>query len=134
MLRVLIADDEEIIADSLAEILGGYGYCTTAAYSGTMAVDLASSFRPDVVISDVVMPGLNGIEACQIIRQKFPSCRILLFSGQATTHGFLDPFQTSGAEFEILSKPLAPKVLLAYLSGAVSGFRALVTGQQIASL
>ncbi len=124
MLRVLIADDEQVIADSLAEILAQYGYPTTAAYTGAMAVELARSFRPDVIISDVVMPGMNGFEAGRLIRQMFPSCRIILFSGQALMPEILDAFKSERLGFEILSKPVQPKVLLAYLSGAVAGFNA----------
>ena len=124
MLRVLIADDEQVIADSLAEILGRYGYATTAAYSGAMAVELAGSFRPDVIISDVVMPGMNGFEVGHLIREMIPACRIILFSGQALVPDLLDTFKSEGPGFEILSKPVDPKVLLAYLSGAVAGFHA----------
>jgi CheY-like chemotaxis protein len=124
MLRVLIADDEQVIADSLAEILARYGYPTTAAYSGAMAVEVAGSFRPDVIISDVVMPGMNGFEAGRLIREMIPSCRIILFSGQALVPELLDTFKSEGPGFEILSKPVEPKVLLAYLSGAVAGFNA----------
>ena len=124
MLRVLIADDEQVFADSLAEILARYGYLTTAAYSGAMAVELAGSFRPDVILSDVVMPGMNGFEAGRLIRELLPSCRIILFSGQALVPELLDTFRAEGPGFEILSKPVEPKVLLAYLSGAVAGFNA----------
>src|SRR5437868_11556602 len=119
MLRVLIADDEQVIADSLAEILARYGYPTTAAYSGAMAVELAGSFRPDVIISDVVMLGMNGFEVGRLIRKMFPSCRIILFSGQPLVPEVLDLFKSEGPSFEILSKPVEPKVLLAYLSGTV---------------
>src|SRR5450631_1393180 len=63
MLRLLIVDDEQVIADSLALILGQFGYETTAIYSGERAVEAASALTPDVVISDVAMGGMNGIEA-----------------------------------------------------------------------
>lgn len=81
MLRVLIVDDEPVIADSLAYALGDFGYEATAAYNGQEALKSAAVLKPDVLISDVVMPGMNGIEAGIQIRRMLPSCRIILLSG-----------------------------------------------------
>ena len=72
---------------------------------------------------------MNGFEAGRLIREMFPSCRIILFSGQALVSELLDTFKSEGPGFEILSKPVEPKVLLAYLSGAVAGFNAYLKAQ-----
>lgn len=74
------------IAKSLVWILENAGFEATAAYDGSTALEKIEYFSPDVVISDVVMPGMNGIEVCEIIQAKYPKCQILLFSGQATTN------------------------------------------------
>src|SRR5882762_6011776 len=88
--KVLVADDEKVIADTLAIILNQAGYNATAVYSGTSAVEQAKALRPDLVISDVIMDDLNGIDAAIKIRALLPSCKILLFSGQAATADLLE--------------------------------------------
>ncbi len=114
--RVLVVDDERVIADTLAIILNQNGFEATAVYTGTAAVDRARSSRPDLVISDVIMPDMNGIEAAIQIRQILPGCKILLFSGQAATADLLEKARAQGHEFEILAKPVHPQDLLAKLS------------------
>lgn len=120
MLRVLVVDDEKAIADSLAEALGRFGYKTTAAYSGKVAVELAEVIMPDVLISDVMMPGTSGIEAAIQIREKLPACRVILFSGMASTVDLVEHAKSQRLCFDFLAKPVHPKMLLAYLTGSVS--------------
>jgi CheY-like chemotaxis protein len=115
--RVLVADDERVIADTLAIILNQSGFEATAVYSGEKAVEAAESIKPDMVISDVIMTDLNGIDAAIKIRAMLPSCKILLFSGQAATADLLDRARNQGHEFEILAKPVHPQDLLAKLRG-----------------
>jgi CheY-like chemotaxis protein len=83
--RILIADDERVIADTLAVILGQIGYSTRAVYSGEAAVEIAEFYLPDMFISDVVMGGMTGIEAAIQFSIILPDCKVLLFSGQANT-------------------------------------------------
>lgn len=113
--RVLVADDEQVIADTLAMILNRSGYDALAVYDGQSAVETARRIEPDLLITDVIMPGINGIEAAILIRNELPSCRILLFSGQAATSGLLEKARAQNHEFEVLSKPLHPSDLLARL-------------------
>ena len=115
--RVLVVDDERVIADTLAIILNQAGFDAAAVYTGTDAVDRASKEKPDLVISDVIMPDMNGIEAAIRIRQMLPACKILLFSGQAATADLLEKARLQGHEFEILAKPVHPQDLLAKLRG-----------------
>jgi CheY-like chemotaxis protein len=84
-------------------------------YSGEKAVETAKSLKPDMLISDVIMTDLNGIDAAIKIRSLLPSCKILLFSGQAATADLLDRARVQGHEFEILAKPVHPQDLLARL-------------------
>ena len=113
--RVLVADDERVIADTLAIILNQSGFEATAVYSGEKAVEMAEILKPDMLISDVIMTDLNGIDAAIKIRSLLPSCKILLFSGQAATADLLDRARNQGHEFEILAKPVHPQDLLAKL-------------------
>lgn len=115
--RVLVADDERVIADTLAIILNQAGYNASAVYSGSSAVEQAIAVKPDLVISDVIMPDMNGIDAAIKIRAALPSCKILLFSGQAATADLLENARLHGHEFEILAKPVHPQDLLAKLMG-----------------
>jgi CheY-like chemotaxis protein len=113
--KVLVADDERVIADTLAIILNQSGFQATAVYSGEKAVETAKTLRPDMLISDVIMTDLNGIDAAIQIRTVLPDCKILLFSGQAATADLLDRARVQGHEFEILAKPVHPQDLLARL-------------------
>lgn len=115
--RVLVVDDERVIADTLAIILNQHGFEASAVYTGTGAVERAGEIRPDLVISDVIMPDMNGIEAAIRIRKNLPECKILLFSGQAATADLLEKARAQGHEFEILAKPVHPQDLLAKLKG-----------------
>ena len=111
--RVLVVDDEQVIADTLAKILDMNGYDASAVYTGTAAVESARALQPDLIISDVIMPDMNGIEAAIHIRGFLPGCKILLFSGQAATADLLENARAQGHEFEILAKPVHPADLLA---------------------
>jgi DNA-binding response OmpR family regulator len=114
-MRILIVDDESVIADSLALIFRANGFEARAVYSGERAIELAPSFEPDVLISDVIMSGMTGMEVAVYVRQHFPACRVLLFSGQASTSEMITKFDTKGYRFDMLTKPVRPEILLEYL-------------------
>lgn len=113
--KVLVADDERVIADTLAMILNQSGFQAKVAYTGEKALELAAEFQPEMLISDVIMAGLNGIDAAIKIREILPNIKILLFSGQAATADLLEKARERGYEFEILAKPVHPQDLLAKL-------------------
>ena len=110
--KVLVADDERVIADTLAMILNQSGFEARAVYTGEKALEAAPEFRPDMLISDVIMADLNGIDAAIRIRQLLPAIKILLFSGQAATADLLEKAHAQGYDFEILAKPVHPQDLL----------------------
>jgi CheY-like chemotaxis protein len=113
--KILVADDERVIADSLAMILNLSGFEARAVYSGESAIEQATKFHPEMLISDVIMTGMSGIEAAIQLRALFPQIKILLFSGQAATADLLEKARAQGYEFDILSKPVHPQDLLARL-------------------
>lgn len=113
--RVLVVDDERVIADTLSIILNKNGFDASAVYSGSAAVSRAQEIKPELVISDVIMGDMNGIDAAIRIRELLPRCKILLFSGQAATADLLEKARKEGHEFEILAKPVHPQDLLAKL-------------------
>ncbi|MGA9673510.1 MAG: response regulator [Terracidiphilus sp.] len=110
--KILVADDERVIADTLAMILNQSGFEARAVYSGEAALTAAVAFGPDMLISDVIMADLNGIDAAIRIRGLLPKIKILLFSGQAATADLLEKARARGYEFEILAKPVHPQDLL----------------------
>ncbi len=121
--KILVVDDERVIADTLAVILRGSGYEVAAAYDAQGALRQCACATPDLVISDVLMPGMNGVELAEAIQQHYPSCKILLFSGQAASADLLGEARRRGHYFELLQKPIHPKDLLAKV-GKVTEARA----------
>ena len=115
-IRVLVADDERMIANTLACILSSSGFEAKAVYSGETAIEAARDIKPDVLITDVIMGGMTGIEAAIHIIALLPECRVILFSGQASTADLLERASAKGHRFEILTKPVHPQVLLEHLA------------------
>lgn len=109
---VMVVDDESVIADTLAEILCRSGYSGIAAYDGDSALETALLTPPEMLITDVVLPGISGIELAIKVRRIFPDCKIILFSGQASTADLLASARADGHHFTLLNKPLHPQDLL----------------------
>ncbi len=111
----VVVDDERLIADTLVMILNRWGFSSHAAYSGECGLELTRRLRPAVVITDVVMPGMQGVEMAIAIRHELPECKVVLLSGQAATRDMMVEAREYGYCFELLSKPLHPDELLATL-------------------
>jgi len=110
--RVLIADDERVIADTLAAILNHGGFEARAVYTSADAAKEAPGFQPDLLISDVIMAGLDGIEAAIRIKARLPEIRVFLLSGQTATAELLEKHHAASHGFEILAKPMHPRELI----------------------
>src|SRR5262249_30624681 len=113
---VVVVDDEHLIADTLAEILNENGYRAIAVYDGMTALEQVEKLCPAALVTDVVMPGMNGIDVAKAVRKMCLSTRIFLLSGQATTEELIRRAKDEGHSFELLAKPLDPEVLLNKLS------------------
>jgi CheY-like chemotaxis protein len=94
------------------DILNGEGYKGFAVSDGNSAIKWAEMLLADVVITDVIMPGIDGIEAAKRILKLLPNCRIILFSGQAASSDLLEKAKAEGFAFEMLAKPINPELLL----------------------
>jgi CheY-like chemotaxis protein len=110
--KIIVIDDEPIIADTLVNILEGEGHDALAVSHGESAIKWAKLVLPDTVISDIVMPGMDGIETAKAIMKLLPNCRIILFSGQAASVDLLAKARAEGYVFEVLPKPINPEKLL----------------------
>jgi len=110
--KVFVVDDEETICKTLAAILRQHGFDAVPYTNPLEALWAVEALRPQLVISDVAMPDINGIELGIRIRAKHASCKILLFSGQAATPDQLSKARMRGHNFDCLSKPMHPGDLL----------------------
>lgn len=119
--RVLIADDELAIAKTLKQILINEGFHAMAVFGGRAAVEMAAEWRPDLLLSDVFMPDMNGIDAAIQITQRMPNCKVLLFSGNAVVHDLMKDAQERGYRFRVLQKPIHPLDLIQEVSAALAG-------------
>jgi CheY-like chemotaxis protein len=112
---VLLVDDEPLIVDTLTEVLEDAGFHVLPAYDGWMALEKVARCRPDYLLSDVLMPKMNGLELAIAIRKMYPSTRITLFSGQAGISDILLDGQRRGFEFELIAKPVHPMKVIEHL-------------------
>jgi DNA-binding response OmpR family regulator len=110
--RVFVVDDEAVIANTLGVILRQQGFEAHSFYLPLEALRAAREMAPDLLISDVVMPVLSGIDLAIQMRALCPDCKVLLFSGQAATASMLEKARSSGHDFEVLTKPVHPADLL----------------------
>jgi CheY-like chemotaxis protein len=118
--RVFVVDDEHIIASTLAAILKLHGYSATFSPSPLEALAAVRSSAPDLLVSDVAMPGISGIELAIQMRAQYPECKILLFSGQAATMDLLEDARSQGHNFQSLEKPVHPSVMLSMIGELVT--------------
>jgi DNA-binding NtrC family response regulator len=109
---IFIVDDEAVIADTLALILHRSGFVAKSFHQPAEVLKAAELVVPDLLISDVFMPDMDGIELAKRIRLQHPECKLCLFSGHAATRNMLETAQDDFA-FEILQKPIYPTDLLA---------------------
>jgi DNA-binding response OmpR family regulator len=109
---VLVVDDERLIADTMTEILRRSGFDAVCAYDGLSALELALNVNPDFVVTDVVMPHMNGVQLAIAIRKALPATEILLLSGQAGITEIVEGGRNEGYLFELIAKPIHPAKLL----------------------
>jgi DNA-binding response OmpR family regulator len=109
--RILIVDDERMIADTLSAIFRGAGYETFTAYNGQLGLDAARTLSPELVLSDVAMPVLDGVSMAMEIRRSQPEVKVLLHSGQCPSD-LLRSARENGFDFELLEKPMHPREIM----------------------
>jgi DNA-binding response OmpR family regulator len=109
---IFVVDDEVVIASSLAAILQMKGFSAKSFTCPLAALAAARSEPPDLVISDVAMPGISGLDLAIQIRAQYSNCKILLFSGQAATLDLLEGARAQGYDFRLLQKPVHPSEFL----------------------
>ena len=111
-LRVLVVDDDIRIADTIVEVLQQAGFEAQAAYTGESALQAAASYRPDCLLTDVLMSGMNGVELAVNFREQHPNARIVLISGQVGVSEVIEDAEQRGLHFQLLPKPIHPRILI----------------------
>jgi DNA-binding NtrC family response regulator len=111
-LRVSVVDDEVLIASSLATVLGNQGFDASFFTEPLQALQAARYYAPDLLIAEVSMPKLSGIELAIQVQKHCPNCKVLLFSGQPDIVDLLETSRANGHTFEVLPKPIHPTALL----------------------
>jgi len=117
--RIFVVDDEPIITLTLGQILRLQGFEVSCFTNPLKALEAIYSNAPDLLITDVIMPEMSGIELAIVVREAFPSCTVLLFSGQIATSQLLESARSRGHDFEVLTKPVPPAEILAQVSNGL---------------
>lgn len=111
--RIFIVDDEFVISWSVGRILSAKGFETHTFTDPREALRNAPSEIPNLLITDVRMPEMSGIELAIKLQSVCPECKVLLMSGHTLTDELLESAREMGHAFDLLRKPVHPEVLLA---------------------
>ena len=115
-------DDENVIASTLELILLSKGYDARSFIDPLDALSAAHSVAPNLLLTDVVMPTMDGIELASQIKQLHPDCKVLLISGHVASEQLVNA-GSQGRQFAILAKPVHPESLLAKIEEIIAESR-----------
>ena len=127
-LDILVVDDEPLIADYLTRILALRGYSARSFTNPHDALAAIQHGCPRLLITDLRMPGLSGVELAIRIRESCSECKILLFPGEADISDWLRDGRVEGHEVAVLRKPASPAELLRVVSELVDSGKAAESG------
>jgi CheY-like chemotaxis protein len=111
--RIFVVDDEPVIASTLATILRMNGFSARFFTSPLEALTAAETKAPDLLISDVTMPGISGIDLAIRMKTQYSKCKVLLFTAHPGSVALLEDARAQGHDFRLLLKPVPPRELLA---------------------
>ena len=129
--KILLVDDEEDILDLLEYNLKKEGYTVETASNGKKAIEIASSFLPDLIILDVMMPEMDGIETCAEIRKisSISNTVITFLTARGEDYSQIAGFEAGADDY--IMKPVKPKVLLSKIKGLLRRNMADLVDQEI---
>jgi DNA-binding NtrC family response regulator len=117
--RIFVVDDEPVIASTLAAILQMNGFSARFFTNPLEALTAARAKVPDLLISDVTMPGISGIDLAIKMIAEHPKCKVLLFSGHPASLALLEDARAQGHDFRLLMKPVPPGEFLSEIGKIV---------------
>lgn len=112
---VMVVDDEPVIRETILEILQDEGFEALGMSNAAHALKWAERIQPDIVLTDIIMPGKSGIDLAIELMQILPQCRIILFTGHVASYDLLEKARLQGHTFEVFSKPIDPNALIPVL-------------------
>jgi len=115
--RVLVVDDDRALARTLADILELHGWSARCAHSGEAALRSMVADRPDAILMDIRMPGMDGVEAMRRMKMVNPEVKVILMTAYASTELLEDALRSDA--MEVLTKPVFPGALLERLAAAL---------------
>ena len=121
--RILVVEDEAVVLQTLQLILKQHGYEVRGARDGTEALTIAPVFNPNILLCDINLPDIDGIQISLEVKKSVPECRIVLLSGEITSTELLEEAERRGHRFEVLAKPTEPQQLLRILAGNEASHR-----------
>src|SRR3954451_9737291 len=108
--RVLVVDDDPALAEMLTIVLRGEGFDTAVVADGTRALPAVRELRPDVVLLDLMLPGMNGIDVCRAIRSE-SGVPIVMLTAKSDTVDIVLGLESGADDYVV--KPFKPKELVA---------------------
>ena len=124
-IRVVLADDHAFFRDGLARILSGAGIEVVAQVAnGEAAVHAAVEHAPDVVVMDLSMPGLSGLEAARLLQQRAPACRVLVLTVSDSEADVIDAVVAGASGYVLKDRPREE---------VIAAVQAVATGQALIS-
>lgn len=118
-LKVLVVEDDATVRDVLTTLLAFDGFSVAAAGDGFTGLELVESMQPDIVLLDVGLPGIDGLQVCRMVRKRAPGTRVVMVTGRDTAEDELDGV-AAGAD-AYLRKPFSPLELLEALGEEENG-------------
>lgn len=108
----MVLDDDAAVRQTWTIIFRHQGYEVISVETGQQAIDAASNRAPDILLADIRLPDMTGIEAAKRVQQQAPECQVLLISGDGESSEALEAARAAGTAFEVLPKPIAPPELI----------------------
>ena len=119
--RILVVDDEPGVLNAFQEMLTGLGHQVFTAASGEGAIDCIRSDSPDVVVTDLCMPGMSGLDAFRQIRATNPKLPLIIMTGQGTMDTAIEATKLGAFDYQL--KPFEPEAMVAALERALESVR-----------
>ena len=128
-LRVSVVDDEALNASTLAMVLRNQGFDADVFTNPLHALEAARSDAPDLLISEVSMSELSGIELASQVQEHCPDCKVLLISGDPESSVLIEAGKVDGLNFDVLPKPMHPMDLLKEIQSLIETTALSVPGR-----
>ncbi|MFZ2198433.1 MAG: response regulator [Thermodesulfovibrionales bacterium] len=116
--RILVVDDEDIVRTSCSRTLSPEGYEVRLAKNGVEGLKMASEERFDLVLTDLKMPDMDGIEVLRIIKEKWPETAVIIVTGYQTVDTAVKAIKLGA--YDYIEKPFTPDALISAVAEAMA--------------